>query len=106
MDLVLPNPGESLSAAVARVKKSFESAPCNFALSVRSLFCANFALQVVINSFSDSVKKEMEKVVSDGVNSFVIDVDNDDKLYQVHFTVLILITRSDTGGVPFTRCSC
>lgn len=71
VDLVVPNGGESLSAAVSRVKKSFESFSCNYAFSV------------VINNFSESVKKEMEKVVADGINSFVVDVESDEKLYQV-----------------------
>ncbi|EPB68952.1 amidohydrolase family protein [Ancylostoma ceylanicum] len=38
---------------------------------------------IVVKQWSENVKKEMEKVVSEGVNSFIIDVEGDDILYQV-----------------------
>lgn len=71
VEMVVPSSGESLSAAVSRVKKSFDSPLCNYAFSV------------VIRTFSESVKKEMEKVVNEGINSFIVDLDSDDALYQV-----------------------
>ena len=51
--------------------------------SVLLSVCSYLSLQVVVNTFSEAVKKEMEKAVADGVNSFIVDVDSEDKLYQV-----------------------
>lgn len=36
-----------------------------------------------MQQWSDTVRKEMEKLVSEGVNSFIVNVEGDDILYQV-----------------------
>ncbi|KAL6739583.1 hypothetical protein Aduo_013020 [Ancylostoma duodenale] len=71
IDVVSPRNGESLTSSFFRVKEGLSSALCNIGLSI------------VVKQWSENVKKEMEKVVSEGVNSFIIDVEGDDILYQV-----------------------
>ncbi|KAK6748218.1 hypothetical protein RB195_001066 [Necator americanus] len=71
IDVVSPRSGESLTSSFFRVKEGLSSSLCNIGLSI------------VVQQWSENVKKEMEKVVSEGVNSFIIDVEGDDVLYQV-----------------------
>ncbi|PAV91120.1 hypothetical protein WR25_10939 [Diploscapter pachys] len=71
IEVVSPKTGESLSAAFNRTKKELDKAICNIALSV------------IIRQWNESIKKEMDKLVQEGVNSFVIEVESDDKLYQI-----------------------
>ncbi|VDK84742.1 unnamed protein product [Cylicostephanus goldi] len=71
IDIVSPRNGESLTSSFFRVKEGLSSSLCNIGLSI------------VVQQWSESVKKEMEKAVSEGVNSFVIDVEGDEVLFQV-----------------------
>ncbi|CAI5449138.1 unnamed protein product [Caenorhabditis angaria] len=71
VELVTPKNGESPSAAFKRVKQSLEKATCNVSISV------------VLNSWNDSIKSDMEKLVSEGVNSFVVDVDDDGHIFEI-----------------------
>ncbi|CAJ0602785.1 unnamed protein product [Cylicocyclus nassatus] len=71
IDIVSPRNGESLTSSFFRVKEGLSSSLCNIGLSI------------VVQQWSENVKKEMEKAVSEGVNSFVIDVEGDEILFQV-----------------------
>uniref|UniRef100_A0A1I7XS58 Amidohydro-rel domain-containing protein n=1 Tax=Heterorhabditis bacteriophora TaxID=37862 RepID=A0A1I7XS58_HETBA len=71
VEVVSPKSEESLLSAFTRTRKSLDGALCNVALSV------------VVRQWSDVIRKEMEKVVFEGVNSFIVDVEGDDTLYQI-----------------------
>ncbi|CAI4226479.1 unnamed protein product [Auanema sp. JU1783] len=71
IDMVYPKNGESLTAAYGRIRQTLDKSLCNIALSV------------VIKTWSEGVKKDMEKIVADGVNSFIIDIAEDDQMYHV-----------------------
>ncbi|VDL75756.1 unnamed protein product [Nippostrongylus brasiliensis] len=71
IDVVSPRTGESLSSSFFRVKEGLSSSLCNIGLSV------------LVQQWSDVVRKEMEKLVSEGVNSFIISLEGDDVVYQV-----------------------
>uniref|UniRef100_A0A7I4YJX4 Amidohydrolase 1 domain containing protein n=1 Tax=Haemonchus contortus TaxID=6289 RepID=A0A7I4YJX4_HAECO len=71
IDVVSPRTGESLTSSFFRVKEGLSSSLCNIGLSV------------LIQQWSDAVRKEMEKLVSEGVNSFIVNVEGDDALFQV-----------------------
>ncbi|KJH47221.1 putative dihydropyrimidinase [Dictyocaulus viviparus] len=71
IDVVSPKAGESLTSSFFRVKGSLSSSLCNIGLSV------------VVQDWSDVVRKEMEKVVAEGVNSFIINIEGEDAIYQV-----------------------
>lgn len=44
----------------------------------------NFAFSAVISKWNDSIKKEMSLLVHDkGINSFIIDIQKDDQLYEI-----------------------
>ncbi|GMT24857.1 hypothetical protein PFISCL1PPCAC_16154, partial [Pristionchus fissidentatus] len=70
-----PRDGESLLDAIKRVKKGVvdgTDAVCNVALSG------------VVQKWDGGTKSQMERAVKEeGVNSFIVDVDEDDQLYQV-----------------------
>ncbi|KAK5969621.1 Amidohydrolase 1 domain containing protein [Trichostrongylus colubriformis] len=70
IDVVSPRTGESLTSSFFRVKEGLSSSLCNIGLSV------------LVPQWSDAVGKEMEKLVSEGVNSFIISVEGDDVLLQ------------------------
>ncbi|CAB3409005.1 unnamed protein product [Caenorhabditis bovis] len=71
IEVISPNLGESPFSAFKRVRNCFDKALCNVAASV------------LINSWSEQIKTDMEKLVLEGVNNFVINVDDDQKLFQL-----------------------
>ncbi|KAJ1373878.1 hypothetical protein KIN20_036408 [Parelaphostrongylus tenuis] len=83
IDVVSPKAGESLSSSLSRAKDGLSSSLCNVGFSI------------VVQHWSDSVRKEMEKVAAEGVNSFIIDVEGDNVLYQIleHCRALGVLAR-------------
>ncbi|CAJ0932795.1 unnamed protein product, partial [Mesorhabditis belari] len=70
IELVTPREGESLSTAVARIRKSSENSICHVGISVR------------VKKWDETIKREMEVLTKSGVNSFALDFEGDEKLYQ------------------------
>uniref|UniRef100_A0A0K0DHT9 Amidohydro-rel domain-containing protein n=1 Tax=Angiostrongylus cantonensis TaxID=6313 RepID=A0A0K0DHT9_ANGCA len=90
IDVVSPKAGESLTSSLSRVKDGLSSSLCNVGFSVSALMKV------------DSVRKEMEKVVAEGVNSFIIDVEGDDILEHCRtLGVLARILPENRTIVPY-----
>ncbi|VDM60707.1 unnamed protein product [Angiostrongylus costaricensis] len=90
IDVVSPKAGESLTSSLSRVKDGLSSSLCNVGLSVSALVKL------------DSVRKEMEKVVAEGVNSFIIDVEGDDILEHCRtLGVLARVLPENRTIVPY-----
>ncbi|CAJ0568324.1 unnamed protein product, partial [Mesorhabditis spiculigera] len=70
IELVSPRDNETLTAAVNRVKKSIDTSACHVGFSVR------------VRRWDDGVRKEVETLSKQGINSFALDLDSDEKLYQ------------------------
>ncbi|VDM92713.1 unnamed protein product, partial [Litomosoides sigmodontis] len=73
IDVIQPKPNETLQSALDRFCKVAQS---------KSL--CNVAFSVVISEWNDVIRKEMNVLVHDkGVNSFIIDIRNDEQLFEI-----------------------
>uniref|UniRef100_A0A0N5AQJ0 Amidohydro-rel domain-containing protein n=1 Tax=Syphacia muris TaxID=451379 RepID=A0A0N5AQJ0_9BILA len=85
IDAIVSRDDDSLLVAYDQARKAAES---------QSL--CNYAFSVIIKNWNENVKKEMGLLVKEkGVNSFIIDLHNDDHLYQAfeHCKTLGVLAR-------------